>query len=70
MLIDDRSAKWSEGVEGRHVTTGVRGESTGVIRRSRVLPLVWVEKVTCCLRLKSDKTDRNCATGGRDGMLQ
>lgn len=32
--------KWSDGDVGRAVTVGERGESTAVMSRSRVLPLV------------------------------
>lgn len=36
----EKMAKWSDGVAGRHVVTGGRGESDGQMNRSRVLPLV------------------------------
>lgn len=57
----DRRAKWSEGVDGRQETMGGVEVFSGVINRSRMLPLVWVGKVTCCVRLKSDRVDRNWA---------
>jgi len=37
-LIEVRSAKWSDGVEGSKIVVGERVESTGVMRRSSVLP--------------------------------
>lgn len=73
-----RRAKWSEGVAGRQVTVGVI-EQPGwveVMRRSRVLPssssprALWVGKLTCWTRLKSDRMDRNCDASESDGLLQ
>ena len=53
-----RSAKWSDGVSGRQETD--TGElSIGVIRRSRVLPLSCVGKLTWLTRLKSVSKERN-----------
>ena len=53
----DRTAKWSDGEDGRQETVGVM--PTGVISRSRMLPSVWVGNVTCWVRLKSESLDRN-----------
>mgnify|MGYP003449311355 CR=1 FL=1 len=36
----DRRAKWSEGVDGRQVTVGGVEVFSGVINKSRMLPLV------------------------------
>ena len=60
--------EWIEEQSGRRELTVGRQETmggvevfSGVINRSRMLPLVWVGKVTCCVRLKSDRVDRNWA---------
>lgn len=62
VVREEMSAKWSDGDEGRATTVGDRGESIAVIRRSSMLPSLWVGKVTCCSKLKSDRIDMNCAT--------
>ena len=54
--------KWSDGDVGRAVMVGERGESTAVMSRSSVLPSLWVETLTCCVMLKSDRMDVNCTT--------
>ena len=40
-------------------TVGGVERLSGVMNRSRVLPLTWVGKVTCCVRLKSERIDWN-----------
>ena len=40
------------------------------MRRSSVLPLVWVGEETCCVRLKSDSKERNEAVWVSVKLLQ
>jgi len=52
-------AKWSAGEQWDTERDGAREVSEEVITRSRMWLWLWVGKVTCCLRLKEERRERN-----------
>ena len=51
------------------MTRGFKADCVEVMRRSSVLPKLWVWKVTCCCRSWSVRSSRNCVVCRSDCLL-
>jgi len=54
-----KTGKWSDGEQWVEESDGAREDSEEVMTKSRMWFLSWVGKVTCWLRLKEERRDRN-----------